>query len=386
MTCLEKLDYLTGMNRYQAISDPNYTICAHIDWIRSINHYNPIHPINNILYNTLLISASRDESIRIWDPLTSHCLSKLNCSGGVNCLEILTINDNKINGLHQLLFSGISNGSIEVWSLKDLKLLKVLKGHNKSVISISALSQPFTLNKSIKSVHLENNNINHVIATGAVGGKAKIWDWIGGVCLFTINCARNSLESIRFIKRNEASYLFVTDLEQIKIWNVGSRRKMKTLSGHTDWVRCIEIVQVEENNTLNTVILTAGDDKTIRYWVFPLGRCLKKIEGHCAPINLIRLMFYKDILGFYTLDIGGSMNIWSLKGEKKENIVTGLNTDGFINGVVVQIEEKGRKLLYIGVGGMKLNRSYHFIVSYKIEINMDENYNEDLLLNLTLND
>src|SRR5262245_47532843 len=68
-----------------------------------------------------------------------------------------------------------------------------------------------------------------------------------------------------------------SDDHVVRIWNAQDGRLLRSLNGHSDWVR------VATFDPAGTALVTAGDDRQIRVWDFATGRSLRTLGGPTAP-------------------------------------------------------------------------------------------------------
>lgn len=66
-----------------------------------------------------------------------------------------------------------------------------------------------------------------------------------------------------------------------RIWDLKSLQCLKSLSGHTDLVQCLEIQEGK--------IYTGSSDKTCRVWDLMTGKCLGIFSGHQGSIKCLKL-------------------------------------------------------------------------------------------------
>ena len=71
-----------------------------------------------------------------------------------------------------------------------------------------------------------------------------------------------------------AAYRAGSDDKTIKVWDAESGRLLRTLEGHTDWVRAVAVTPDGRR------IVSGSDDKTIKVWDAESGRLLRTIEGY----------------------------------------------------------------------------------------------------------
>jgi len=77
----------------------------------------------------------------------------------------------------------------------------------------------------------------------------------------------------------------------VKIWNVEDGSCIKTLEGHSDWVRCVCVVVGGEED----LIVSGSDDKTLKVWNIE-GKCLKTLKGHSHWIYCVIPFDTKHVL------------------------------------------------------------------------------------------
>jgi len=76
----------------------------------------------------------------------------------------------------------------------------------------------------------------------------------------------------------------------VKIWNVDTGKCIKTLEGHTDWVRCVCVVGGEED-----LFVSGSEDYTLKVWNIE-GKCLKTLKGHFDSVCCVIPFDTKHVL------------------------------------------------------------------------------------------
>ena len=128
----------------------------------------------------ILVTSSRDNTIKIWNIKKNRCLKTLSGhSNNVNCVAISP------NG--QTIVSGSSDNTIKIWDINTGSLLKTLSG---------------------------NSDIVLCVAISPVDGVAR---------------------------RVGQTIISASDDKTIKIWDINTGHLIKTLSGHSESVNCLAI-------------------------------------------------------------------------------------------------------------------------------------------------
>ena len=101
--------------------------------------------------------------------------------------------------------------------------------------------------------------------------------------------AFNFTQGLQEVKTAIRSYLFgylikiktniysCLDNKRIQIWDLKTRKFLKTLEGHSEYIHCV--ITINENK-----IASSSEDKSIKIWDVEVGNCIKTIEGHSSRI------------------------------------------------------------------------------------------------------
>lgn len=228
----------------------------------------------------LLVSCSADMSIKVWDFQTYDCIKTLQ-GHDHNVSSVCFVP----SGDH--IISSSRDKSIKMWEVATGYCVKTYKGHREWVRMVRVYSDQYIASCSndqtvrvwalqTKDCKLELREHDHVVeclawapesATGAINEAAN---------------EDNKSEGGKFIGPFLASG---SRDKTIKIWDVTSGSCLFTLVGHDNWVRGLVF------HPGGKYLLSASDDKTMRVWDLAHKRCQKRLDTHthfCTSLDIHR--------------------------------------------------------------------------------------------------
>ncbi|KAI8382951.1 WD40-repeat-containing domain protein [Blakeslea trispora] len=205
----------------------------------------------------VLVSGSRDKSLKVWDVVTSQCIKTVRHCHDSSILSL------RVNKDRSIMLTGSSDATCILWSLPDLTPIKKLQGHGHSVLDVCFVnglivtaSRDHTLRVWNPSTGTEicrmtghTASVNAVepiecrnqIVSASGDSTLKLWDVASGECLKTMEGHRLGLATVRF----NGKYLFSGGLEgKIKVWDIDTGECVNTLIGHVGMIRSIDCVEV----------------------------------------------------------------------------------------------------------------------------------------------
>lgn len=245
----------------------------------------------------LIVSASSDKTVRVWDSKTGKCLKIL--KGHINTVFSVAFSPdgNKIA-------SASSDNTIRVWNSKTGKCLKILKGHINTVLSAAFSPDGMCIISASddNTIRIWNAKTGECIATlkghdswlnSAVcspNGKyivsashdhtIRIWDAKTGICQDTLTGHTKGVKYAAFSSDSKQIVSASAD-STIRIWDVRTGKCLNTLKGHTFFVN----YAIFSPNSKQ--IVSASSDNTIRIWDVNSGDCKKIIAGHTNSVNTV---------------------------------------------------------------------------------------------------
>ncbi|KAL6068286.1 SCF ubiquitin ligase complex subunit cdc4 [Balamuthia mandrillaris] len=212
----------------------------------------------------ILLSASRDKTVKMWDLTTGACARTFTEHvASVWCLDW--------DG-GSVAVSGSEDRLVKMWDLRSGRCIHTFTGHAKGIGSIT----------------FDDN----FVASGSRDKSIRIWDCRMRRCLHTLKGHANSVRCLRFDDQRVVSGSWDNT---IKIWSLLSGDLMGNLQGHTDRVLTL---QFDEDK-----IVSGSFDKTIKVWDLATHQCLLTLEGHGHPLAHVQFDETKIFSGSRDLTI-----------------------------------------------------------------------------------
>ena len=251
-------------------------------------------------FEQLLVSASWDRTVRVWDVTKLRCLKTLaGHSDSVTCVDVL---HSLLPGEDARVATGSLDHDVKVWSVASQSCAFTLEGHSDAVSCILPVAG------------------TSLLASGAWDGTLKVWD-VGGDeqpqssrLLFTVAAAGGG-EKISCLAAIEdapdgAHRVAVGSWDGgIRVINLSSRAVVGTMLGHESWVNCLSSAG-DLLHDGSEILASGGLDCTLRLWDLLSRSCLVCLRGHSASISFIRAFVCGKTQMILTGSLDRTMRIW----------------------------------------------------------------------------
>ncbi len=272
----------------------------------------------------LIISASRDKTVKIWDAKTGICK------------ETLTEHENPITALCRKEETSIiasveaNSKTIKLWSPHSFKCLasfskarsdigalcyagnSLVAAAGKHLIVFTdcymgPVSSSYIRNahgKEITSVCYDSGNKQ--LITASKDCTVKLWS-LAGDCLKELG--NDDLTHIDFVWAvavdTEHDIIISASADKtIRLWDAKTGNHIKTFKGHEKAVKCLCCVPK------NNIIISGSADKTIKVWDANSGKCLDTFTGHTDSVDAL---CYDDSSNrIISASADGQIRIWQL--------------------------------------------------------------------------
>lgn len=93
-----------------------------------------------------------------------------------------------------------------------------------------------------------------------------------------------------------------SDDRTLRLWDVATGSHVKTLSGHTNYVFCVDF------NSQSDMLASGSFDETIRIWDVKSGKCLKVLPAHSDAVTAVSFNLDRSTIVSSSFD--GLCKIW----------------------------------------------------------------------------
>ena len=235
------------------------------------------------------ISGSDDHTLRVWNLETGRCLRTLEGHrGSVTCVSL--------SPGRRYVVSGSSDKTLRVWDIETGRCLRILKGHTYGVMNVSI---------SPDGRHAISGSLEEYENLLANGDHAlHVWDIQSGKCLRALEGHSGQVNSVRISPDGRCMISGSNDMT-LRVWDLETGCCMHTLTGHGS---AVETVFMSPDGRR---AVSGSHDNTLRVWDLDTGHCLHIIEGHSGLVTSIGVS--PD--GRYVVSGSGdkSLGVWDLE-------------------------------------------------------------------------
>ena len=274
-----------------------------------------------------LASASRDQTIKLWDVATGkESLALKGHTAEVGCVVFSP------DG--QRLASASTDRTVKVWDAATGQELLTLKGHTFAVVSVAFSPDgqrlaSASLDQTVKvwgattgeeSLTLKGHTSDVKSVTFSPDGQrlasaskdktVKVWDATTGQESLTLKGHTNSVYSVVFSPDGKRLASASWD-QTVKVWDATSGEETLTLTGHTDWVNRVAF----SHDGLR--LASASKDKTVKVWDANTGQESLTLR-HSAEVWGVA--FTPDGQRLASASLDGTVKVWDVTPLESEDV------------------------------------------------------------------
>lgn len=207
----------------------------------------------------LVVSASIDGQLRLWDVGGGRMVGELECDAAPTCLAVAS--DGK------LLVVGMADGSVALYELPDLSLRRVLRGHREAVTAVACAGS------------------KRLVVTASEDGMVRTWDPVGGGARLTARVHEGAVASVAVNSSGQMVASGGWD-GKVHVWFGRTGEKAAEFALHSDVVAGLAI------DKSGNLLCSAGDDRVAK--VVHISSGLVKGERHDFRTGVKLARFSED--------------------------------------------------------------------------------------------
>ncbi|KAF8164844.1 dynein regulator [Crassisporium funariophilum] len=234
-------------------------------------HEHSISSVHFLPGDNQLISSSRDNTVRVWDVSTSHCVRVMKPH-----TEWIRSALPSADG--RLLLTCSDDHTARITDMETSALKTEMRGHDNRIesavfvpqASIPAVRELVALPANVQSAKVDSLGISFVM-TASRDKTIKLWDALRGQCLWTFVGHDGWVQALTFHPCGKF-LLSAADDHTMRIWDLKTGRCLRKIEAHSPFVQCVAWAPSqaseggEDNERFVNVIATGGTDKLVKIW------------------------------------------------------------------------------------------------------------------------
>lgn len=282
---------------------------AHKDWILSMKIFKCTDSESELTTTNLkhvVVTGSSDGSIRMWDWRSGGKLNEIleAHEGSIYNLEIMPITSQNltdakielaVEGVSHLLVSASWDKKVKLWDWMTCICVKTIEAGIKIC--------PFTLIPAFGTnvdIGFQSKD-NFIIHAGWDTNSIKVWDWIKGECIRDLHGKCNRYDCITSLPLSEEhpamhkgkTHPYIIALSGfngkncIEIWDIVNSKLLKLIeSAHADLIKSLSafparipiISENSQGHAIQWIIVSGGTDYKLKFWEWSSAEILKSYE------------------------------------------------------------------------------------------------------------
>ena len=218
----------------------------------------------------LVVSASCDNTVRLWDAATGSCCSTL--EGHTDRISAVAFSPDG-----KLVASASGDSTVRLWDVATEVAMQTLEGHSSSVNAVAFSPD------------------GNLVASASGDSTVRLWDVATEVAMQTLEGHSNSVNAVAFLPDGNL-VAFVSGDSTVRLWDAAMGAALRTLESHLSSVNAVAF------SPNGKVLASASGDETIRLWEVDSGVAINTVRTDWI---VQRLSFSRD--GIYLETDRGSL-------------------------------------------------------------------------------
>lgn len=204
-----------------------------------------------------VVSASIDESLKVWDLAKGQEVHTLSAHRGAVMAVVITPDGRQV-------VSGSGDRTLKVWDLATGQEVRTLRRHRGAVTAVAMTPDG-----------------RHVVS-GSGDRTLKVWDLTTGqeVCIL-----QGHADAVRAVAVTPDGRQIVSGSgdRTLKVWDLATGKEVQTLRGHKDAVLAVLVTPDGRQ------VVSASMDATLKVWDLERGQELRALYGHADAVRAVTI-------------------------------------------------------------------------------------------------
>jgi WD40 repeat protein len=262
------------------------------------DHSSSVHGIAVTPDGKRAVSASEDETLKVWDVESGRVLHTL--KGHSSSVRGVAVTPDGKRAV-----SASEDQTLKVWNLESGCALHTLEGHDGWVCDVKV-------------------TLDGRWAVSASWDALKVWDLESGRALRTLEGHFEDAHGLA-VTPNGKWAVSASRNNTLKVWDLETSLAVRALEGHSDLLTAVEITPDGKR------AVSASEDKTLKVWDLESGRALRTLEGHTDRVCGVAVT--PDGKRVLSASADGTVKVWDLEGGQVLRTLEGHT--GWVFGVAV---------------------------------------------------
>ncbi|KAK3809371.1 MAG: WD40-repeat-containing domain protein [Benniella sp.] len=278
-----------------------------------------------------IVSAGRDNRIRLWDMKTGSQLYVLNDHAG----EVFGL---AFSPRGDLIASGAADKKVRLWGITAGDCRKILSGHTGCVYGVAyspsgdqvaSCSEDTTIRlwtegsgECIRILSGHSDVVYDVaysphgdqIASASKDKTVRLWNVEAGICLHILHGHTKTVYSVVYSPKGDQVVSGSMDTT-VRFWDVETGSCRHTLTGHRYAVSCVSYSPKGDK------VATGSGDKTLRLWDASASLSRLVSSDHSAAVRSIKCSPKGDLIVSGSMD--NTIRLWDVKTGSCRRIMSG---------------------------------------------------------------
>ncbi|KAK1970749.1 hypothetical protein LY78DRAFT_627386 [Colletotrichum sublineola] len=278
--------------------------------------------VNSVAFShksTLIVSASRDATVRVWRTDTGECVQQLEGHiGGVSSVAFSHDSACIVSASDNIRIWRTDTGEcIQQFDLDEVGVQSVAFSHDSALIVSASLDSTVRVWRTatgecvqqleghiggVSSVAFSHDSV--YIASASFDSTVRVWRTDTGECIRQLEHSED-VPSVAF--SHDSALIVSSSAFLIWVWCTSTGECIQQL----DYGRKAQSVAFSHDSAL---IVSSSLDSTLQIWRVSTGECIQKFEGHSDIVR--SAVFSHDSTLIASASEDGTVRIWNTKAEK----------------------------------------------------------------------